>query len=171
MIQPKRKKTSSGACKGKKQAHKLVNKKKPIHPKYGTSKLEDRFAEQFLDKLNIKYIRQFEAKEIGRFYDVAIFPKNGGMILLEIDGGYYHADPRVVNENELSPMQKRNKRIDELKNKWALLHGFPIIRIWEKDINENPSGVMKMLKERLYLEENKLINENKKRKGHRRIRK
>lgn len=34
------------------------------HPKYGTSKLEDKFAKEFLDKLGVPYERQFEAKEI-----------------------------------------------------------------------------------------------------------
>ena len=52
---------------------KLINNKKPkvktrlrkpdgklerVHPKFGTSKLEQDFAEQFLDKLGVKYIRQ-----------------------------------------------------------------------------------------------------------------
>ena len=106
---------------------------------------------------------QYEAKDIGRFYDSALFPNGGGMILLEIDGSYYHSDPRVVDENKLSPMQKKNKRVDEYKNEWALLHGIPIMRIWEYDIRNNPSGVMKELKERLYIEENeqkKIKNKN-----------
>ena len=48
-------------------------------------------------------------------------------------------------------MQKKNRRVDEYKNKWALLHSIPIMRFWEKDIRENPSQVMKELKERLYI--------------------
>lgn len=127
------------------------------------SKLEDDFARDFLDKLGIEYVRQFEAKDIGRFYDFFL-PKH--RILLEIDGGYYHSDPRVVDENNLSPMQKRNKRVDELKDKWALTHGIPIMRIWEKDIRENPQEVMKALKERLYIEGEKVVLEEKKNKRH-----
>lgn len=139
------------------------------HPKFGTSKLEQDFARDFLDKLGVRYIWQFEAKEIGRFYDFAIYPDNGGMILVEIDGGYFHADPRVVDENKLNPMQKRNKRVDEHKNEWALIHSIPIIRIWEKDIRENPSGVMKTLKERLYIEDKEQEKKNNKNKRHRNI--
>ena len=52
----------------------------------------------------------------------------------------------------MKPMHKRNKRVDEHKNKWALLHGIPIIRFWEKDIRENPKVVMEQLKQRLYIE-------------------
>lgn len=159
---------------------KVVNGKKPksktrlrkpngklerVHPKFGTSKLEQDFAEQFLDKLGVDYIWQFEAKDIGRFYDFFLPSQN---LIIEIDGSYYHADPRVVDENKLSPMQKRNKRVDEHKNEWALMHSIPIMRIWEYDIRNNPSGVMKALKERLYIEnkvQNKLVEKNKRHKN------
>ena len=77
---------------------------------------------------------------------------NGGMVLIEIDGSYHHSDPRVVKESEMNPMQKRNKRVDEIKDNWALLHGIPLIRFWEKDIRENPKMVMERLKERLNIE-------------------
>ncbi len=152
----------------KKNKENSVSKKQRSHPLFGTSKLEEDFAKQFLDKLGVNYIRQFEAKDIGRFYDFAIFPKDGGIILIEIDGGYYHADPRVVDENKLSPMQKKNKRVDEHKNEWALMHGIPIMRIWEYDIRNDPSGVMKALKDRLYIEDEvqkKINNKNKRHKN------
>jgi very-short-patch-repair endonuclease len=88
------------------------------------------------------------------------------MLLIEIDGGYYHSDPRVVKEDKLNPMQKHNKRVDEYKDKWALLHGIPLIRIWEKDIRENPKGVMKELKKRLYIEDKRVTLTEKKNKRH-----
>lgn len=147
---------------------KIVHPKKKIykkkHPKFGTSKLEDDFAKDFLDKLKIKYTWQFEAKDIGRFFDYYLPDYN---LIIEIDGGYYHSDPRLYEEKDLNKMQKRNKKVDEYKNKWALMHGIPILRIWEKDIREDPKGVMKMLKERLGVEKDKIIlNENKNKKRH-----
>lgn len=49
-----------------------------------------------------------------------------------------------------------------MKDKWALLHGIPILRIWENDINKNPEAVMKFLKEQLHIAEIKHgIKENK----------
>lgn len=142
----------------------------PHHQKYGTSKLEEDFARDFLDKLGVKYIYQFEAKDIGRFYDFAIILNDnmtvGNMILIEIDGSYYHSDPRLVKEGEMNPMQKHNKRVDEHKDKWALIHGIPLIRIWEKDIRENPKGVMDELKKRLYIEDKKVTLIEKKNKRH-----
>lgn len=138
--------------------------KKRKHPKFGTSKLEDDFAKNFLDKLKVKYTWQFEAKDIGRFFDYYLPDYN---LIIEIDGGYYHSDPRLYEEKNLNKMQKRNKKVDEYKNKWALMHGIPILRIWEKDIREDPKGVMKMLKERLNIEKEKItLNENKNKKRH-----
>ena len=163
---------------------KQVSKKKPVikkrtvkkavrpHPKYGTSKLEEDFARDFLDKLGVKYIYQFEAKDIGRFYDFCILLKEedglvpGNLILIEIDGSYYHSDPRLVKESEMNTMQKHNKRVDEHKNKWALMHGIPLIRIWEKDIREKPNKVLEVLKKILYAVDNKAMLTEKKNKRH-----
>ena len=134
-----------------------VNRKRV---KVGTSKLEERFAKNFVEKLNLKYEYQFEAKSIGRFYDFYLPEKH---LLIEVDGDYYHSNPEKVDKNNLSPMQKRNKRVDEAKNMWAALNGIPLIRIWENDINNNPEKVMEMLKKRLYIiDEKQKINENKK---------
>lgn len=80
--------------------------------------------------------------------------------------GDRHSDPRVVKESEMNPMQKHNKMVDECKNKWALAHGIPIMRIWEKDIRETPDKVMKDLKKRLYIEDKKQIISEKKNKRH-----
>lgn len=57
--------------------------------KIGTSKLEEKFAKDFLDKLGLKYIYQFKAENIGRYYDFMVYTKNGGNILIEIDGDYW----------------------------------------------------------------------------------
>ena len=133
------------------------------HQKYGTSKLEEDFAKNFLDKLGVKYVYQFEAKDIGRFYDFYLPSHN---LIIEVDGGYYHSDPRVVDENKLNPMQKHNRRVDEYKNNWALAHGIPIMRIWEKDIREAPEKVLKELKTRLYIEDKKVTLTEKKNKRH-----
>jgi very-short-patch-repair endonuclease len=63
-------------------------------------------------------------------------------------------------------MHKHNIRVDEYKNKWAIAHGIPILRIWEKDINDVPAKVLEALKVRLGLEKNKTILAEKKNKRH-----
>lgn len=168
--------------KKKKKVQKIVKIKKQ---EYGTSQLERDFARDFLDRMKIKYVYQFEAKDIKRFYDFAVtvydnYPFNyedkDGIIsivqvdrmptigfLIEIDGDYFHSNPNVVDENKLNPMQKHNKRVDKIKNDWALMHGIPLLRIWEEDIRKHPDIVKKKIKS--YINEankRKIIIENKK---------
>lgn len=144
----------------KKTKKKTTGKRK--HKEYGTSKLEERFAKEFLDKLGVEYQYQFKAESIGRYYDFMLTTKMGGKLLVEIDGDYYHS--YGLKHEEKNPMQKHNEYVDKVKDEWALAHGFPIIRIWEHDINKNSSKVMKLLKENIGLTDRKaLINEDKKR--------
>lgn len=114
------------------------------HPEYGTSKLEERFAKNFLDKLGVKYQTQFKAESIGRYYDFFIPEAN---LLIECDGDYFHSYGLVYEE--MNPMQKKSSRVDKDKDKWAVTHKIPLIRIWEHDINNNPKQVMEMLKKEI----------------------
>ena len=161
MKQVTKKRSSVANNKTKKRTvSKVKTAKKTVrnHPKFGTSKLEEDFARDFLDKLGVKYIYQLEAKDIGRFYDFYLPEHN---LIIECDGSYFHSDPRLVKEEEMNPMQKRNKRVDEYKDKWALEHGIPLMRIWEKDIRENPKMVMEELKKRLYIQKKEIEKKNK----------
>lgn len=155
MKQPSRKSVdnSKKVNKPNKQSKPLAkrNSKPKAHPKFGTSKLEQDFAINFLDKLGVEYEWQYEASEIGRFYDFKI--KNGP--ILEINGSYWHGDSRIYEEKDLNSVQKKTMYIDELKKKWALTNGIPIYYIWEKDIRESPEKVMKFLNEILYIKEQK----------------
>lgn len=161
-------------------------RKNNTNQQYGTSKLEVDFATDFLDKFGLCYVYQYEAKDIGRFYDFAVTSYNeckyvyevkDGIrsiklgvqtfipsFLIEIDGGYYHADPRVVDEDKLNPMQKHNKFVDKLKDQWAGMHCIPLLRIWEYDIRNNPKKVIEELSKYVELgNKKKRMLENKKR--------
>ena len=113
---------------------------------YGTSKLEERFAHDFLDKLGVDYVYQYKAVSIGRYFDFRICPDLHGCCI-EVDGDYFHSFGLL--EEEMNSMQKRNKKIDEIKNRWCAQNGIKLIRIWEHDINEHPKEVMAMLKKEL----------------------
>ena len=65
---------------------KVATEKTKKHPLFGTSKLEEDFAKNFLDVLGVKYIYQFEAKSIKRWYDYFLPEHN---LLIEVDGGYW----------------------------------------------------------------------------------
>ena len=58
-------------------------------------------------------------------------------------------------------MQKHSEWVDEVKNEWAMCHGYRLYRVWESDINNNGAKVMEELKEILKIEEKR--NNKKKR--------
>ena len=163
---------------------KPFKQRKHTDQKYGVSKLEKDFAREFLDKEKLVYIYQFEAKEIKRFYDFALtcyddvrydYEEKDGIrcvkqegqffplsLLIEVDGSWYHGDPRVVSEEKITPMHKHNKFIDGLKDQWAALHGVPLLRIWEYDIRNNPQKVRKEIEKYIVNgKKRKQIRENK----------
>lgn len=144
-----------------KKVKKTVSQGKKKHKEYGTSKLEEKFAKEFLEKLGVNYVYQYKAESIGRFFDFYIPSAN---LIIEIDGDYWHSY-NVEYEN-MTPTQKRNKRVDEAKDKWAVFHGIPVLRIWEHDINKNPAKVMQILKEKLSVCSDKVKLEEEKKKRH-----
>ena len=164
-INDKRKKANKSLSKKKKKMPRDARGKViHEHPKFGTSKLEQDFAKNFLDKMKVEYVWQFEAKDIKRSYDFYLPNSN---ILIEVDGDYWHVNPKKYDINDrdsLTPTQKRDIRVDEMNNKWALLHGIPIYKIWEDDIRNRPNDVMKNLKEIIKIHGNErflLENKNK----------
>ena len=175
-----------------KRKKKVINKSNPLakkpnitNQKYGTSKLERDFSKNFLDKLGLVYIYQYEAKAIKRFYDFAVTcvtekdyimevkdgiecVKQDGQsfqvdLLIEIDGDYYHGNPNKYTNEDLSPMQKHNKFIDKLKTQWAGLNCVTLLRFWEDDIRNNPQKVIDELSKYVKINTKKrLVLENKK---------
>ena len=138
-----------------------VPRSKRPHPEYGTSKLEERFARNFLDKLGIKYVYQYKAVSIGRYFDFYLPDAN---LLLEVDGDYFHGYG-LLHEQK-NKMQKHAEWVDQQKDMWALAHSIPLIRIWEHDINNNPSAVMKLLTEKVGKYREKYEKELEKKKRH-----
>jgi hypothetical protein len=165
--------TDRGKTKPKKHSasrRRGIYSSRPHRQKFGTSKLEEKFAHQFLDKLGVKYVYQYEATNIGRYFDFRIYHEYEGGAkhmgpIIEIQGTYWHADPRVYDVEDLNRTQKRDIIIDEVKRKWCSKNGIRVIYVWEKDINERPSEVMSMLKEELkaYRSEIELLDDKRKR--------
>ena len=81
---------------------------------------------------------------IGRFLDFYIPSCN---VAIEVDGDFYHSYGLVYEQ--MSPMQKKNKRVDEQKNHWCAINCIKLLRIWEHDINEHPEAVLEMLRREL----------------------
>ena len=141
--------TKKNLSKEKKKKPVRINKYVRNHPQYGTSKLEEKFAKEFLDVLGLSYQYQFEAKDIKRFFDFLV----EGIVLIEIDGDYYHSYGKLYED--MNPMQKRNFRVDMIKDSWAAENGYILCRIWEHDIRNNPDVVMKKIKDVLDIKDKK----------------
>lgn len=169
-----------------KKTTKTTKKMPKITKKYGISKLEQYFAHNFLEKLKIKYIYQYSATNIGRYFDFAVtvyddypfkYELKEGLnsikqendnkwfiaFLIEIDGDYFHSNPQKIDEKKLNPMQKHNKMVDKIKDDWAKMQGIPLLRFWEDDIRNNSTFVLKKLKDWISTaKKKKMIIENKK---------
>ena len=127
--------------------HNVVKRRVRVHKQeYGTSKLEERFAKNFLDKLGIEYKYQFKAESIGRYFDFRVLPRGP---IIEIQGSYWHGDKRLYEEKDLNAIQRKNIKVDEKKRKWCSMNGIKLIYVWEEDINKDPEGVMNFLRENL----------------------
>lgn len=140
---------------------KNIARSKMKHQDYGTSKLEENFAKDFLDKLGVEYQYQYYASDIKRYYDFYLVKER---VLIEVDGDFYHGYGKLYEE--MSPMQKKNHRVDQIKNEWAAMHSIPLLRIWEHDIRKNPQKVMKILQEWITVATEKMIIIENKKKRH-----
>ena len=168
MAQPIKKSVGKKPIKRKKQTTRAarvreMRKRMKGSQEFGTSKLEERFAKNFLDKLGLNYIYQYKMVSIGRYLDFMLTDYH---VAIEIDGDYWHGNPKLYEEKDLNKTQKWSKKVDEMKNKWCSRNGVPLIRIWEKDINEHPEDVLTFLKEKLGLLKEKKARDDKFNKRH-----
>jgi very-short-patch-repair endonuclease len=106
------------------------------------SKLEQKF-ENLLVELGIKFINQHPLN--GYLYDFYI-PKHN--LLIEVDGDWFHCNPDVHPE-AIHEIQKFVKENDERKNLIAKENNIPLLRFWEKDINDSIDLVKSKLSEYL----------------------
>lgn len=62
-------------------------------------------------------------------------------ILIEVDGNYWHGNPKFYNKDgtngkrKLNDIQLRKIERDKEKEEWAISRGFILIRLWEDEIN------------------------------------
>lgn len=102
------------------------------------SSVEDKVAEA-LDELGIEYERQKGIRnERGRYAALVDFYLVGSNQILEVNGTFWHSDPRLYpngpeyqSQKELA--EKYRKKIKFLKSK-----GYVVKEIWELDVEKNP---------------------------------
>jgi DNA mismatch endonuclease (patch repair protein) len=58
-------------------------------------------------------------------------------IIIECDGDYWHSNPKMYSNTNLTHDQKKNTQRDEFKDKYLKERGWLILRFFESDIKQN----------------------------------
>ena len=107
---------------------------------YSISKLET-YVSEILIELNIPYETQFYIKD-GKEWKLYDFHIKNTNILLEINGDYWHANPKHYKENDIIKYVTGNKSAkdvwikDDKKKRVAELNGYVVENVWEDDIKK-----------------------------------
>lgn len=107
----------------------------------GTSMAEKDF-KKYLNSIGVAVDEQFQL--LYKFYDFIVKDTN---IIIEFDGDYWHCNPAVYPNGPENKMQKKAIENDRYKTALAQSKGYTIIRVWEKDFNENEPTVKKKILE------------------------
>jgi G:T-mismatch repair DNA endonuclease (very short patch repair protein) len=69
-------------------------------------------------------------------------------VLIEINGDYWHANPRFYGPGlkPINETQKNKIARDKEKLEWAKSKGFKLLTVWEYDLYNNPESVIKEVK-------------------------
>lgn len=78
-----------------------------------------------LEKIGLEYVYQFRPAGLSRVYDFLIIDRR---ILIEVDGWYWHESEDAIVRGV--PIK------DAEKDKWALSHGYNMLRICENDVKD-----------------------------------
>lgn len=94
-----------------------------------------------LDELNLKYK---EEEGHGHFlFDFYLIDHD---IYIEVDGDYWHSNPKFYPNGPKTKAQKINRSRDISKNKYCQKNKLKMIRFWENDIHKNKQNVIEKLK-------------------------
>jgi very-short-patch-repair endonuclease len=109
-----------------------INTKDPNAWSCVTSKVEADVI-SWVTEENFKIETQFK---IGNFlFDGHVKNSN---ILIEVNGDYWHCNPKVYQNGPINEMQKTHIKRDFAKKHFAAKEGYYLVTVWEKDIKDNP---------------------------------
>ena len=102
------------------------------------SSVEDMVADE-LSRRDVPYERQVKVRdtESGMFVACVDFMVNG--VAIEVNGTYWHADPREYPDGPVFMSQKRTFERYEKKVKALARLGIPLIEVWEMDVKRDVS--------------------------------
>lgn len=118
------------SCLKKKQKENLEKMLLTCNP-FKKNKIE-KATEEFLIKHNVPIVYSFILEKYQ--YDFIVKDKN---ILIEVQGDYWHANPKIYKKGPIFKSQKEKVKNDKLKARLAKAKGYTILYIWESDIKQN----------------------------------
>ena len=86
----------------------------------------------FLDILKIPYMAH-KYIEIPHGYQCDTFIEPN--IVIECDGDFWHANPKIYKNNNLKDYQKKQRIKDKIRNKEMKTRGYKVLRMWQNEIN------------------------------------
>jgi len=110
------------------------------HHNFYNTKPEQMF-EQLLINKNVKYVREKYINNNRWRVDFVI----EDLYFIEINGDYWHANPRVYLNKTLTKVQENNIKNDSLKKEFILSIGKKLFYIWEMDLYNNIDSIDKFL--------------------------
>lgn len=106
------------------------------------SKLEDRVAD-YLESKSVTFVRQYGVRstETGRYVATFDFFVNG-RVAVEVNGTFWHADPRFYDLGNLKPAQVRS--LERWAKKMAVVEELriPLLVVWEHDLKHDFRGTL-----------------------------
>lgn len=115
-----------------------------------SSKLEKYFEDNVLGNYDVEYIKQYYFKEIKQYCDFFIPSKN---IVIEIDGTFWHCDPRFYTNGPLYEAQENKVVKDKIKESYCKDKNITIFRFWEHDIKEHINHIKEFLNRAIFPQE------------------
>ncbi len=89
--------------------------------------------QNFLKQLGIEYYSHFYIKNIEKKYRCDIFVPSIKLII-ECDGNYWHGNPKIFSDNQLSERIINQRELDKIRTKELISKGFKVLRLWEQKI-------------------------------------
>jgi G:T-mismatch repair DNA endonuclease (very short patch repair protein) len=124
----------------------------------GISKLE-LLVKDTLEKLNVNFKSQFFVTR--KSYDFKIL---GTPFLLEVNGDFWHANPKlykfddILNHGVVKKTAKELWEKDAEKKEIAEKYGYKVITFWEKDIRNNEKNLSEWIENQINLKEIKKMS-------------
>ena len=106
------------------------------------TKIEKAIARE-LSKRNIIFISQYSIDK--SFVCDFALPKY--KIIIECDGDYWHANPKLYSK--LNKIQKRKVKIDKFKDEYLKRNGWKVLRFFESNIKKSPNECINMVEEQI----------------------